>query len=82
MRPHLTVRSFRVSGPILAVALLSSLELAHAADPVDDLDHFLQTRPNVRDKDQITAYQKNLAQRVKAIQRPSELRRAVLLRRP
>ena len=81
MRPHPTLRSFRVSGPILAVALLSSQELAHAADPVDDLDHFLQTRPHIQDKDQITAYQKNLAQRVKAIpERPSELRRAVLLR--
>lgn len=80
MRPHPTLHSFRVSGLILAVALLSSLELAHAADPVDDLDHFLQTKPDIQDKDQITAYQKNLAQRVKAIpERPSGLRRAVLL---
>jgi hypothetical protein len=79
MRPHLTVRSFRVSGPILAVALLSSLGMAYAADPVDDLARFLQTRPYIQDKEQITAYQKNLAQCVKAIQHPSELRRAVLL---
>ena len=67
------LRGFRLRVPFLPGN-------GHASDPVKDLQQILQERPNFRDKDQMTAYQKNLDKRVEAIKRPGDLRRAERLR--
>ncbi len=79
MRPPLTVRSTGVSRLVLAFALLSSQGTASAVDPVEDLVRLLQSRPELRDEQQRTAFQKKLTERVEAIQRLGDLRRALSL---
>ena len=74
MRPLLSVRS-----TVFAFVFLSLLGTVNAADPVKDLEEILQFGPNILDKERMADYRKKLEKCVEAIQRPSDLRRALHL---
>lgn len=73
-RSHLCLRL------VFTVAVVSLLGRAHAADPVEDLHQILFGGHAVQNKEQMAAYQKKLEEYAKAIQRPGDLRRALMLR--
>ena len=79
MRPILCVRSRRSLGLVLTIVLLSLLGTASAADPVEDLQRILFEGTAIQNKEQMATFQKKLEERSKAIQRPGDLRRALLL---